>query len=122
MKFEWSDKLSVNDIKIDSQHRYLITLGNEIDNLDIKKAKQTIMLLYKYTREHFASEELHMKQMHYTALKEHTQIHNDLISKLNEIVEHNINTTDDITKFKEFFKTWITDHIMGEDMKYSLSL
>ncbi len=51
--FEWEDKFSVGNEKIDKQHQYLFRLGNEIIKSDESECKHYIMELFKYTKAHF---------------------------------------------------------------------
>ena len=119
MPLKWNNDLSVGNSEIDLQHKYLIELGSKISELDVNNAKQIAMELFKYTREHFSKEEAHMKLVGYDGLSEHKIIHEDLIEGLDKITEHQLNSEEDVKKFKKFFAHWIVNHIMIEDMQYA---
>jgi hemerythrin len=118
IKFVWDESYSVGNEVIDSQHRRLFDLGNEIQNIQLSEVTKTIMKLYKHTREHFDTEEQHMKVIGYPKLEQHRELHNDLISGLNDLVKKPINTDVGFESFKKFVYDWIIDHILNHDKKY----
>jgi hemerythrin-like metal-binding protein len=84
--FEWDNSFSVANEEIDQQHKMLFDLANSIgDDLNQQQIKKNIIVLYKYTREHFAAEEKMMQKISYPKFEEHKELHKDLITKLNTI-------------------------------------
>ena len=66
IQFVWEEKFSVGNEDIDTQHKGLFSLGNELFEASrTQSIKPIIMRLYKYTREHFSSEEEMMKRIGY---------------------------------------------------------
>ena len=64
--FEWDNSFSVANEEIDQQHKMLFDLANSIgDDLNQQRIKKNIIVLYKYTREHFAAEEQMMQRISY---------------------------------------------------------
>jgi hemerythrin len=117
--FEWNDSYTVGNEEIDKQHKYLFELGNRLPEVaDEDGIHHLIMDLFKYTREHFATEEEMMRSIGYPNLDEHIQLHDDLISKLSTISENEFTTDAEIYKFKEFVYLWLSKHILEEDNKY----
>jgi hemerythrin len=93
-------------------------LGNEIQNIQLSEVTRTIMNLYKHTRQHFDTEEQHMKAIGYPKLEQHRELHNGLISGLNNLIEKPINTNLGLEGLKKFVYNWIIDHILNHDKKY----
>jgi hemerythrin len=118
IKFLWDKSYSVGDEVIDSQHRHLFDLGNEIQSIQLSDVTRTIMNLYKHTRQHFATEEQHMKAIGYTKLEKHRDLHNELISGLNKLIEKPIETQVGLEGLKQFVYNWIIDHILNHDKQY----
>jgi hemerythrin len=118
IKFVWDNSYSVGNEVIDSQHHHLFDLGNEIQNVQLSEVTRMIMNLYKYTRQHFDTEEQHMKSLGYPKLEQHRELHNGLISGLNNLIEKPINTNIGLEGLKKFVYNWIIDHILNHDKKY----
>ena len=57
IKFVLENSYSVGNEVIDSKHRHLFDLGNEMQNIQLSDVTRTIMNLYKHTRQHFNREE-----------------------------------------------------------------
>ncbi len=119
--FEWEDKFSVGNEKIDKQHQYLFRLGNEIIKSDKSECKHYIMELFKYTKAHFGEEEGHMKEIGFTELEEHMEMHNALITDLSTVAEGYSGSEGNIVEVVGFLYNWLTAHILTEDMKYACS-
>lgn len=118
IKFVWDKGYSVGNEMIDSQHRRLFDLGNEIQNIQLSGVTRTIMNLYKHSREHFNTEEQHMKSIGYPKLLHHRELHNNLITGLNDLVQRPIDSNQRLESFKKFVYDWIIDHILNHDKKY----
>jgi len=118
IKFVWDNSYSVGNEVIDSQHRRLFDLGNEIQSIQLSEVTRTIMNLYKHTRQHFDTEEQHMKAIGYQKLQQHRELHNGLITGLNNLIEKPINTNIGLEGLKKFVYDWIIDHILNHDKKY----
>ena len=116
--FDWREEYAVGNDELDNQHKYLFRLGNDIQNAEIGNIKKYVMELYKYTREHFQQEEEHMKTILFPDLENHRSLHNKLLSDLNTVSEDFDQKSDSVEKFKAFFFTWLTDHILQQDKKY----
>jgi hemerythrin len=118
IKFVWDTSYSVGNEVIDSQHRRLFVLGNDMQNIQLSDVTRTIMDLYKHTRQHFDTEEQHMKAIGYPKLEQHRELHIGLISGLNNLIEKPINTNIGLEGLKKFVYDWIIDHILNHDKKY----
>jgi hemerythrin len=118
IKFVWDKSYSVGNEMIDTQHRHLFDLGNDMQNIQLCDVTRTIMNLYKHTIEHFDTEEQHMKAIGYPKLEQHRELHNGLITGLNNLIEKPIATNVGLESLKKFVYNWIIDHILNQDKKY----
>ena len=119
MEFEWKEEYSVANQEIDSQHKRLFALINALtERSSDKSCKQAIMSLFKYTREHFSSEEEMMTRIGFPLLSEHKELHDDLITQLSEISSKPIDTDEAMVGLRLFVFNWLVNHIMKEDNKY----
>ena len=121
----WSDKYSVNNSLMDSQHKKLIALINEL-NSAMKEGKGKLILhkifdgLINYTKYHFSNEEQLMKKANYPGLIEHQQIHKDLTKQVIDLQEKYLTDSNLVTfETMGFLKNWLLNHIEGTDKKYS---
>ncbi len=121
----WSDKYSVNNSLMDSQHKKLIALINEL-NSAMKEGKGKLILhkifdeLINYTKYHFSNEEQLMKKVNYAGLIEHQQIHKDLTKQVLDLQEKYLTDSNLVTfETMNFLKNWLLNHIEGTDKKYS---
>jgi hemerythrin-like metal-binding protein len=89
-----------------------------MQNTQLPEVTRTIMGLYKHTRQHFDTEEQHMNAIGYQKLEQYRELHNGLISGLNDLIEKPINTNMGLEGLKKFVYNWIIDHILNHDKKY----
>ncbi len=116
--FEWSSKYSVGNETIDSQHEQLFELGKKMvidGNTDISQLMDT---LYQYAKDHFETEEEHMRSISFPELEAHRQLHKELLTDLKKILKKGVKSDKDIDRAKNFFLCWLLDHVMMQDMKY----
>ncbi len=119
VNFEWDDKFSVGEERLDNQHKYLFQLSNKIQDADKSEGKHYVMELFKYTKIHFGEEEDHLKDIGFTGLVGHMELHNKLITDLSTMVERYSGTQENIDDLAVFLYKWLTDHILTKDMKYA---
>lgn len=119
IQFIWENKYSVGNPMIDKQHKEMFKLGNDLPEvLNVHEIKPIIMRLYKYTREHFSMEEEMMRSIGFPLLAEHKILHEELISKSNEISSLPFQTDKEVIRFKQFVYGWLIEHILHRDMQY----
>ena len=119
MRIEWEEKYSVGNKEIDDQHKKLFNLANTIELAEKSHVTKIIMGLYKYTMRHFTAEEKMMEKSGYPYLSEHKKLHDNLITKLNDISERaDMGRDIDMEKLKVFVFEWLTDHILKQDKDY----
>ena len=128
--FEWKEKYSVGVEKFDDQHKELLRIGRDlvsafegteegIDQYDL--ILDLLNEMQEYTVYHFESEEKAMEEANYPELEKHKKIHQKFVNKLKEIDTDKIdkNQQEFSMELLNFLATWIEEHILGEDQKYT---
>ncbi len=116
LRIDWNETYSIGIPELDAQHQLLFNIANSIpETVDEKKARTCIVRLFKYAREHFATEEDEMRRVGYPKLDEHIRIHDALISNLSDVAMAPLDTEEANIAFKKFALHWIVDHIMIRD-------
>lgn len=90
--FGWKNIYSVNNMRIDQEHKQLFDIAKEAfvtvnDKDRTKKIKTILGDLYEYMKTHFEDEEAYMEEIKYPYLAEHKKIHKKIISDLNDFVK-----------------------------------
>ncbi|MCU7842356.1 MAG: bacteriohemerythrin [Candidatus Thiodiazotropha sp. (ex Monitilora ramsayi)] len=122
---EWSDTLSVGIEEIDEQHKLLVDLVNKMHEAIHQRHGSDVVNsiladLADYTRIHFAVEESLMRILNYPGYEEHKEIHEELLHSVVDLQEKVATGKKSIGfELMHFLKTWLTKHIMEEDMQYS---
>lgn len=121
-RLEWNVQYSVGIADIDRQHAYLFELGNRlakhVGDADDTILRDTIKELHLYVERHFALEESIMEKAGYEHLAEHRKMHDLMCIRLDLMtaqLKQGMLTRQDLT---EFLQTWLTEHIIMEDMRY----
>jgi hemerythrin len=126
--FPWKDAYSVGIPRIDTQHKGLVRLINDLHAAMLEgRAKQALSHivdeLVDYTIQHFAFEESMMRQLGYSALREHQQLHQKLTSQVYELRDKFRAGKITVTiETMHFLKSWLSGHILSADMAYSREL
>jgi hemerythrin len=125
---EWSNELSVGIEEIDSQHKVLVDLLNEVHEAiqqgrTVEVTKSIIDRLDEYTRVHFAVEESLLRILHYQDYDRHKEDHDKLIAQLGDLRTKLDKGKGSIGFELVFFlKGWLTKHIMEGDKRYAAYL
>ena len=120
----WSENLSVNIREIDSQHKELVKLINEMhDAMSEGKGKdvleKVLTRLIDYTKMHFSGEERLMETHRYAGYVTHKAEHEKLTKQVMEISNRMKEGKTVITiEVMNFLKEWLSKHIVGTDKKY----
>jgi hemerythrin-like metal-binding protein len=126
MLIKWQKSLSIGVPEIDTEHKYLVALINNIhDDFCSKKIDRNIadafVHLTKYFTKHFRNEEAMMYAGNYPLLKEHKRQHEDLTDELSDLTEKFIAGEDHISEeTMDFLKKLLFDHVISEDKKICL--
>lgn len=125
-RITWQEAYSVGVEVIDSDHRLLVSLINQLEDAivggqgcDVEAA--VLRVLVDYTHSHFAREELFMRKAAYPELDAHIKEHRALtdqvaalVKKVNEQPEVNLDRA-----LLDFLQHWLRDHILGADRAYA---
>lgn len=122
VKIEWKDSYSVNVKLIDSQHKRLLKIINDLkdwadDDVPFSVLEHFIKLLTDYTVYHFTCEEKLMVEKSYPEIDDQRKEHNYFIDKLNGFKQR-LNTDERLDiEMISFLVNWFIDHIQKKDKK-----
>lgn len=122
---QWSNDLTLGVPKMDTEHKELISLMNELWELDQKKAAKAALesafgKLGACVVRHFADEEAHMKAVGHQGLANHCLIHKDLLQKFTGFGDEFKKGDGRVSpKVFQFLKHWLVSHIRGVDKLYA---
>lgn len=121
----WNESYSVKIKEIDSQHKKLVDLINQLhDKMKEGKGKDAVGSvldeLVKYTVYHFSYEESLFAKYSYPEMRTHARSHSDLIEQVKVYVK-DFQAGNGVLPMDlmSFLKKWLVDHISGEDKKYT---
>jgi hemerythrin len=128
--FYWLEEYAIGHDKIDSQHRQIVDILNQLytllnDSGADRKAEAELVFdqLANYVTEHFAFEEDLMFNSGYPndLLIEHKATHSALLSKVQHIVqahqEGDAAALSDLLPY--LYGNWLIEHICGTDKAYA---
>ncbi|HCY41150.1 MAG TPA: hypothetical protein DHV48_07320 [Prolixibacteraceae bacterium] len=122
--YQWEQKYSVGFRSIDDQHKEIFKLLNKLfDALNAGQAVsatiQIIAELEKYAVMHFHKEQFFFKQFNYAETAVHIKEHQGFIEKIASMKsDAKLGKLTSSFELINFLKTWISHHILVEDMKY----
>ncbi|RJQ63550.1 MAG: hypothetical protein C4517_04505 [Stygiobacter sp.] len=124
-KMQWSPECKTGFEEIDSQHRLLFAISNEILDIEnpLKQQDEVKYLLHHlidYVDKHFKTEEEYLVKHSYPGTKEHKERHEYISKQIRQIVTE----SKSMTELKEHLDTmldqWIRVHVLIEDKKFSI--
>lgn len=122
---EWTDRLSVGVDAFDGHHKRMIALVNELHAAMSESRGQQALSgilgeLIDYTDYHFAAEEAAFDEHGYPDAGSHKEAHATLLEKARALKEqYDAGATMMSVEVIEFLRDWVSEHIKGEDKKYS---
>jgi hemerythrin len=123
MELYWVSEFEIGNEYVDLQHRYFLDLITRIgknlkETNDDDYKRKLIVELHKYADFHFASEENIAISCGLSGVKNHHQLHLELLENLNQYAENLDNGTKTIDGFLEFITDWFLVHTQHEDRKF----
>jgi hemerythrin-like metal-binding protein len=124
-RIEWQDCYSVNNERIDQQHKRIVAminqLGEAMENGSERPALIKILSdLAGYTKTHFKDEECLMEEHAYPDLVEHRQRHVDLNRRLADFYRNfYTGSRPHPDEIMAFLQSWLFDHILEQDKLYA---
>jgi len=122
--FSWTPKMSVGIAEIDKEHQGLFGIMNRLHEAMLsgqgKEAlRQVLIELGQYTKDHFGREEALLRSHGYPFLADHLKLHEAFRKKITEIdAQAKAGTVALSVSTLEFLRDWLSQHILGIDMKY----
>jgi len=124
----WCDDFSVNVALIDSEHRQMLELVNDLHSsveacVDKSILRKKLVELVDFTRSHFSTEENLMKEHDYPGFARHYKEHRILLQHMDNLVKavaagkHPTFRSD-----YDISSDWALDHISGCDKSLGLFL
>jgi hemerythrin len=111
----WSEKFSIHNEEIDSQHKRLFDLYNRVQFFaeDENDKFRTLDALTEYASFHFADEEKFMLSIGYPEeeFQKHKRMHESYLESLSQL------KSEPLWKTLDFFREWLLTHILAEDTK-----
>ena len=123
--FEWNDTYSVQVREIDSQHKKLVAILNDLfEAMHAGQGRDALERvlndLARYTRIHFAFEERLMAEYGYPEFLAHKQVHAKMAEKVRDLTrQYRAGTLFNPVQVSNFLKNWLSMHIMETDKKYA---
>lgn len=121
---EWGSKFEI-DPRVDEAHKRLVGSINDLHKaMSEGKGKDVLGKILKdlqlYVISHFRSEENLMRQNNFPGLIPHANKHKEFENKIKAYVDDFENGNIAILPMElvQFLKTWISDHILKQDMQY----
>ncbi len=122
-RIEWHDGLNLGVSEIDSQHKELISIINQV----LEKVKSgssdavidgLLAQLREYAVHHFNSEEKFMEKIDYPDILKHKQLHKQLKDKVKFFQSARFRKEEvSWDEVKELLTRWLIEHILREDYK-----
>ena len=118
----WTEELSIGVEAVDSDHRLLVDLINQLDEaVEDGQGQDTVgsvlNVLYDYTEYHFDREERLMEACGFADFEKHCDLHRKLKTEVVKIRDAFL--ADEKAVLGEdvlhFLKDWLTGHIIGQD-------
>lgn len=123
--FAWTDRYSVKVTAMDSQHKKLFDLVNQLSlAMDSGRGKdvvgEVLLRLIDYTGYHFSAEEKLMERHKFAGLPTHRGEHRYLSERVQAFKkEFDAGNTNITPELLTFLQKWLTNHIQVVDQKYS---
>jgi len=120
---KWVSEFEIGNEYVDLQHRHFLNLINRIgknlrETNDDDYKRKLIIELHKYADFHFTSEENIAISSGLPGVKNHHQLHLQLLEELNQYAENLDNGLKTIDEFLEFITDWFLVHTQHEDRKF----
>ena len=118
LKIVWTDDYLIGDATIDAQHKRLFEFAEELLSAAEKKSlTEAAMKLYRHVREHFRHEEDLMLGINYPEYRQHVEMHNQMIGRLNALSADIGAGRWSGDSLQSFIREWVVGHILEQDTR-----
>lgn len=115
-KIVWQDTYSIGDATIDQQHQQMFDIATTLLQASDKAALvDAAMNLYRYMREHFRDEEELMRRIAYPEYRQHVEMHNWLIDRMNAVSADIGAGRWRAETLRNLMDEWVVGHILDRD-------
>lgn len=127
---QWDKRLELGIPRIDSQHRKLVAMCNELREALMNRQKRSkdewlvtvgdvLRQAVNYTQTHFTDEEKLMKACGFSGYEAHKQRHKEFVQTITQVLKG----FDEMTvtlgfDFADYLRDWVLSHIACEDKQY----
>ena len=116
--FVWQDYYQMGDDLVDSQHKDLFVLADQlVSSISREELIKNSQLIYEHVKEHFRVEEKLMKKSGFRNYKGHIREHNVMLEKLADMDQKIANDEWKQSEIEEFMDKW-GKHIIHSDMAF----
>ena len=121
----WSQEYSVGNQNIDDDHKYMITVINNIHlsekSLDRGQIELLLSELISYAVRHFHHEESYMSRTGYPDIARHKELHDEFMVRIQHFHQdfQKQGGRLDAGDISRFLAAWWKDHILHEDQLYA---
>lgn len=127
MRIEFDSSLETGDHMVDTQHRKLIGMFNDLYSASVEgrgdeAIRGTLDALSAYVDEHFSDEQSLMLRKHYPADKliAHQAEHHELAEKTRNLVaQHEAGGFMTVLPLATLLGQWLADHIRKSDQEFA---
>jgi hemerythrin len=120
----WSPRLDTGIAIIDSQHKRLVDIINQLnDALETGRSKEIMGAIFDeliaYTETHFGIEEKLMESHNYEDLEEHRRAHRAFTEQIRmDRYNFGVGAWSYEEKLKDYLRGWLVNHIAASDQAY----
>ncbi len=128
MSLVWNEPCSVNHELLDSQHRKILGLINELDGAIMcgridRKVHLAAAVLVEFVSVHFRDQERLMCHIGYSGYERHQELHEEMTVRLVQLVERlQAGHTPCIFQLTAFLREWLVRHIESEDKRVTTAV
>ncbi|HEC1753471.1 bacteriohemerythrin [Campylobacter sp. CNRCH_2015_0814] len=118
---EWDKKYSINNEKIDEQHKKLFELAARVEEISDRpiyqvELKKIVAEFFHYIKIHFQDEENYMAEINYPYLNQHKLMHKQITKSMIKLIQSIKSTNDLKEKLYIVVNSWLIEHIIQHDM------
>ncbi|MCF8177232.1 MAG: bacteriohemerythrin [Sulfuritalea sp.] len=122
MSLVWREQLSVGNDLIDSDHKHLIDIINQVEECMKTRSRDGLGSAFdrlsRYSKTHFAAEEKIAKSVGYKNASSLHDSHEALLARLDQLHQEIEDdwTDPSMEHFTELLRSWLIDHVIKEDL------
>jgi len=122
--FNWNSSFELGIEVIDSQHRELVRMINELDRALRRHTARDILSelldeLIDYSKYHFSTEEKYMLDFEFEGFSDHRKEHDHFRFKVFRFQREYIDGTAELDSvLMQFLKEWLSNHMLGTDRQF----